>query len=99
MSSGSDQILQAMASLSDTSVELTEAAENMQNQTTTVSEDIKSVLQLTQSSNLAVEEISVGSREILTAMNNITDDVQNLGETTQELSERVSNFKTEGDVV
>ena len=94
MSSGSDQILQAMASLTDMAEKLSEAAGNMQNGTAVVSSNIGSVLELSQSTNSAIEEIALGSNEIIEAMSDMHNNVHILGEQAKELSTDVDSFKT-----
>ncbi|HAK44798.1 MAG TPA: methyl-accepting chemotaxis protein, partial [Spirochaeta sp.] len=95
MSAGSDQVLNAMFSLSELSIKLSSAAEKMKEGTHKVSTNIASVLELSQTANAAIEEISFGSNEILSAMINMQDNVQNLGDSTGSLSEEVDSFKTD----
>lgn len=95
MSSGSDQILQAMSSLSDTAVKLSEAAEKMESGTKIVANNINSVVTLSKSTNSAIEEITSGSREIIESMVHISGQVGELGDKTRELSNDIYSFKTE----
>ncbi len=95
MSSGSDQVLQAMSSLSDMAVTLSDAAADMQNGTERVSNNISSVIRLSQLTNSAIEEITSGSREIMSAMSEISGSVQELGDKTKRLSDDVNSFRTE----
>jgi len=95
MSAGSDQVLKAMSELSDVAVKLSEAADEMKTGTGDVTTNINSVLQLTQTAKAAIEEISYGSNEILSAMLEIQDNVQELGDSTKNLSGEVNRFKTD----
>ena len=95
MSAGSDQVLSAMSALSELSLKLSEAAVKMKTGTNTVTDNISSVLELTHTAKAAIEEISYGSNEILTAMTEMQENVQKLGESTEQLSGEVNNFKTE----
>ena len=89
MSAGSDQVLKAMISLSELSLQLSASSDKMKTGTSTVSININSVQELTQTAKAqAIEEISYGSNEILTAMSQIQDNVLQLGESTENLSKR-----------
>lgn len=95
MSAGSDQVLKAMSQLAEASVQLDEAAEGMRQGSGNVTQTVSSVLELTQTAKAAIEEISYGSNEILSAMIEMQDNVQELGDSTKALSTEVDNFKTE----
>ena len=94
MSAGSDQVLKAMSSLSELSIKLSAAADTMKQGTERVGTNIDSVRQLTQTARAAMEEISFGSSEILQAMMEMQENVRELGDSTDELSSEVENFRT-----
>ena len=94
MSAGSDEVLKAMSLLSAGAVRLNSSADEMNQGTSGVASNIDAVLQLTQTAKAAIEEISIGSNEILTAMTGMQSNVHELGNSTGALSDEVNRFKT-----
>jgi methyl-accepting chemotaxis protein len=94
MAAGSDQVMQAMSILQNTSVQISTASREMQSGAETTAENMVNVNRLSNIVKAAIDEIALGSEEIISAMTTLQDLNSEFSKKNAELIEEVRGFKT-----
>lgn len=94
MAAGSDQVMQAMTILQNTSVQISSASREMQSGSEEMASNMGNVNQLSMMVKSAIDEIAKGSEEIMAAMTSLQELNTEFSEKNTDLISEVRGFKT-----
>lgn len=94
LSLGSNEIMNAMTSLSTITQEIQESSDEMRRDTLAVSESITSITGIGDQVQDGIQEIEAGAKDITTAMANVNDLNEKSSESISNLHQQVDRFKT-----